>query len=48
MDDLAQKKCLNFIIRVHRKKDPHREVRRPMVCRFARESRVGLAPKRVS
>ena len=48
MDDLAQKKGLNFIIRVHRKKDPHREVRRPMVCRFARESRVGLAPKRVS
>ena len=48
MDDLAQKKNLNLKSRVQGKNLPHREVRRHMVCRFAWESRVGLAPKRVS
>ena len=49
MDDLAQKKkCLNFISRVQGKNLPHREVRRPMVFRFARESKRGVAPKWVS
>ena len=33
---------------VNRKKYTHREVRRPMVFRIARESRRGVAPKRVS
>ena len=43
-----KKRCLNFISRVQGKNLPHREVRRPMVLRFARDPRVGLAPKRVS
>ena len=33
---------------VQKKKHPYREVRRRMVFRMARESKRGLAPKRVS
>ena len=32
------KKCLNCIIRVHGKKDPHKEVRRPILYRILRIS----------
>ena len=45
---MAQNLRPNLKSRVQGKKDPHREVRRPMVFRFARESKRGDAPKRVS
>ena len=39
---------LTFKSGVQKKKDPYREARRLMVCRMARESKRGVAPKRIS
>ena len=38
MDDLTQKKSLNLKSRVQGKKDPHREVRRPILYMILRIS----------
>ena len=49
MDEMAQNSTpLNLKSRVHRKKDPYREVRRPRLYGMAWESKRGLAPKGVS
>ena len=39
---------LTFKSRVQKKEDPYSKLRRLMVCRMARESKRGVAPKRVS